>query len=97
MSEKEMLDYLKPYEDAFGVHLWATSNGIEEGEDDYHFMDDLGICITVNPKQKIFDFSAMIDSVFRLTSGRLGQFDNKTRFEGLYYRFRDVVLKFKKG
>ena len=94
MTKQEVNDFVKPYKDNYGWELIARSGNDNETNDNYlyHFVDDANISIVINPVNKGFSFSKVVDFLFRLKSEEFTPLDYKNHFEQNYLRFRKIVI-----
>lgn len=95
MTGKEVDEFVKPYKDNYGWQLVARSGDGDRTDDSYkyHFVDDLNMCIIINPNNKGFSFSKSVDFLFRLVSDEFSPLDYPNHFERNYLRFRKIVLE----
>ena len=92
MTQKEIDDFISIYRETYGVTLFAISGNKDITDDTYlyHFVDDIGIAIIINPNTKSFKFSTSID-VFKLSSDDFSPLDYPDHFRRNYLRFRKLV------
>lgn len=95
MNEKEIYDFLKSYIVLYDFRLWSREGKADSGKEySYRFLDDLGINILINPNNKGFSFSYIVDFVFTLNSYEFTPLDYKDHFDKQYMRFRKIVEKY---
>jgi hypothetical protein len=95
MSQKEIYDFLEPYIDLYDLKLWSREGNPDSGKEyNYRFIDDLGINILINPNNKGFSFSYIVDFIFRLESDEFTPLDYTNHFDKAYLRFRKIVEKY---
>ena len=95
LTNKEIMDFAEPYINNYGWELMSRGGNDLNNLDTYlyHFIDDAGICITINPNNKGFSFSKNVDFLFRLSSNEFTPFDYKNHFIKNYIRFRKIVIE----
>ena len=95
MTEQEVESFAKPYKEKYGWQLMARSGNDSKSYDNYlyHFVDDARVCIIINPENKGFSFSKIVDWIFRLASEEFTPLDYSDHFEKNYLRFRKIVLE----
>lgn len=95
MTEQEVEVFAKKYKEMYGWTLIARSGNGNETDDTYlyHFVDDANVCIVINPVNKGFSFSKIVDFVFRLKSDEFTPLDYNDHFERNYLRFRKLVIE----
>lgn len=95
MNQQEIEAFVEPYKEKYGWSLIARSGngGLEDADYSYLYVDDAGICITIDPVDKGFSFSKNVDFLFKLKSGKFTPLDHKDHFEKNYLRFRNIVLE----
>lgn len=95
MTEQEIKNIIQPYIDAYDWMLMARSgNGLGSiSEYNYHYVDNKGICIIINPVSKSFEFRKSVDFIFELNSGDFSPLDYPNHFEKFYKKFRNVVIE----
>lgn len=95
MTEKEVNEFVQPYKEQYGWSLYARSGNKDKTDDSYNylFVDDANICITINPTNKGFSFSKIVDFLFQLKSNEFTPLDYPNHFESNYLRFRKIVIE----
>lgn len=95
MTEQEVNEFAKPYKKNYGWTLISRSGNGNRTDDSYlyNFVDDANICITINPVNKGFCFSKVVDWVFQLKSGEFTPLDYEDHFKKNYLHFRKIVLE----
>ena len=94
MTQAEVYTFVERYQNLYDWSLYSRSGNKNITDDTYlyHFMDDLNISITINPNNKGFRFTKIVDNVFKLSSDEFTPLDYKDHFERNYLRFRNIVL-----
>lgn len=94
MTEREIMDFVRPYKEKYGWRLIARSGNGNRTDETYNyvFVDDANICITINPMSKGFCFIKNVDFLFKLKSDEFTPLDYPSHFEKNYLRFRKIVL-----
>ena len=94
MTQSEVYEFIDRYIKIYDWYLCFRSGNKNITDDTYlyHFIDDLNISITINPNNKGFRFTKIVDNVFTLSSDEFTPLDYKDHFEKNYLRFRNIVL-----
>lgn len=98
MTEEELDKFLEPWKKKCGLHF-AYYCG-QKGNKSYTlvYTDANGVSIEIKPETKHFRFTAIIDTVFTLSSGDMAPIDYKNNFFSKNYdRFTKHVLRYKKN
>ena len=95
MSEQEIKQFIKPYEDLYRWQLYARCGNESQDFDTYlyEYVDDAGVCITINPVNKNFSFRKNVEFLFELKSNNFSPLDYPGHFEKFYLKFRRIVLE----
>lgn len=95
MTQAEVEEFSKSYKEQYGWTLFSRSGNGNHTDDTYlyNFIDDIGICITINPTNKGFSFRKIVDGVFELRSNEFTPLDYPDHFYKNYIRFRKIVIQ----
>lgn len=94
MSKKDIETILGKYVPDFRLVLRQGNPSEKDKEYLYVYTDDIGIYITIDPNDKSFSFSFIVDMLFKLSSENMSPIDYPNHFSKMYDKFRKNVIKF---
>lgn len=78
----------------YKLTLWSTHKTSTGKE--YHYLDDFGINIIINPETKEFSLRWMIPrSIFTIECPSCSPYDNEEHFDKIYNKFLQTVFRYK--